>query len=335
MSNKIIIAGMGTGGIDNMTIKVYEKIKEKKKVYTRTKFHKAISELEDIGIIVSTFDDYYEKYETFDEIYKNISDKIIEISKEEEVIFLVPGNPMMGERVVENILSNQKLDVDIYQGTSFIDVILSSLKLTLNNNYFILDATLIHNTDIDNKSELIIYQPYNNFIASTVKLKLMNYYNEDHEVTIIKNAGDKEEEIIKLPLYKLDRYDGYDHLTSIYVPCNKKISENPSFYDYIRLLEFLRENTKWVAEQDKKSLISKYLEEVLESVKEIHLDNNELLKLELGDVIWNVFMQIIISEEEGYFDFNDVIKNSYQKFILKHNLVENGQKLLHKQQNKQ
>ena len=66
---------------------------------------------------------------------------------------------------------------------------------------------------------LLVSQVYSRFIASDVKLVLSSIYPDDHVVTVIRGAGlGAEERIEEIPLFKLDRLDWFDHLTSLFVP---------------------------------------------------------------------------------------------------------------------
>ena len=65
---------------------------------------------------------------------------------------------------------------------------------------------------------MIIAQVYDPFIASEVKLTLMEKLPDDYEIVVVKGAGSSGGEVKKLPLYELDRAVETDNLTSVYVP---------------------------------------------------------------------------------------------------------------------
>lgn len=59
---------------------------------------------------------------------------------------------------------------------------------------------------------------YDSFIASEIKLTLLEDLPADYEVTIIDAAGSNQEKIQKVSLEDLDRSFTISNLTSIYVP---------------------------------------------------------------------------------------------------------------------
>ena len=58
----------------------------------------------------------------------------------------------------------------------------------------LLDAFELEESYIDTSTNTIITQIYDPFIASNVKLKLMEHYDDEQEVCIVVGAGIKEQE---------------------------------------------------------------------------------------------------------------------------------------------
>jgi tetrapyrrole methylase family protein/MazG family protein len=67
---------------------------------------------------------------------------------------------------------------------------------------------------------------YNRRVASDIKLVLSDVYGDKYEIYLINNAGVKgKEEIYKIPIFELDRFDNIGSLTSIYIPKVDKITK--------------------------------------------------------------------------------------------------------------
>ena len=77
----------------------------------------------------------------------------------------------------------------------------------------------------------IIAQVYDTFTASDVKLGLMAWYPDDFPVVVGHALGVAGEESIQtIPLYELDRVQGYGNLSLIWIPRSKEESlQNRSF----------------------------------------------------------------------------------------------------------
>jgi tetrapyrrole methylase family protein / MazG family protein len=66
-------------------------------------------------------------------------------------------------------------------------------------------------------------------------------------------------------------------------------------------------------------------EDLLEEAEEVGqaLDNkdDENLREELGDLIFNIVLAVVIAEEEGRFEFKDVLSDIAEKIIRRHTWV--------------
>ena len=85
-------------------------------------------------------------------------------------------------------------------------------------------------------------------------------------------------------------------------------------------MEILRSENgcPWDREQDHKSIRKDFLEEVYEVCEAIDLDDSELMKEELGDVLLQVVFHARIEEEKGNFAFADSVNDVCQKLIIRH-----------------
>lgn len=94
-------------------------------------------------------------------------------------------------------------------------------------------------------------------------------------------------------------------------------------YDINDMLEIMRilrsENgCPWDKEQTHKSIRKDFIEEVYEAVEAIDLDDTDLLREELGDVLLQVVFHARIEEEQNHFNFGDVVNEICRKLIIRH-----------------
>ncbi len=87
--------------------------------------------------------------------------------------------------------------------------------------------------------------------------------------------------------------------------------------EFYKLVKKLRKECPWDAEQTSKSLIPFLLEETYELIDAIEKDNREKVTEELGDVLLNIFMQMVIMEE-GKTTKNEIIEGISKKIIKRH-----------------
>lgn len=90
--------------------------------------------------------------------------------------------------------------------------------------------------------------------------------------------------------------------------------------DMLNIMAILRSENgcPWDKEQDHHSIRKDFIEEVYEAVEAIDLEDTELLREELGDVLLQVVFHSRIEEEKGSFDFDDVVNEVCQKLVIRH-----------------
>ena len=317
------IMGLGPGAPDALTIGALKELKSGKSIYFRTEKHPTVDFLIEEGIKFTTYDYAYDKFDSFDDVYKYIADDlIIKVDQQQDLIYAVPGHPLVAERSVINLIAlcdEKGIEYEILPAVSFVDAMMESLKIDPIEGIKIVDAFDMENQIIDKRVGTIITQVYNPFIASEVKLKLLEGYNDETEIYFVRAAGVKGlESIRKIPLFELDWQEDIDYLTSVYIP--KDLENKKDFYDFVNVIETLRgENgCPWDREQTHESLKKAIIEESYEVLDAIENDDVDSLIEELGDVLLQVVFHSIIGKEDGYFDINDVIQGIANKMIHRH-----------------
>lgn len=87
--------------------------------------------------------------------------------------------------------------------------------------------------------------------------------------------------------------------------------------DIVRLLRS-EGGCPWDKEQTHKSIKSDFIEETCEAIEAIDLEDAELLKEELGDVLLQVVFHCRIEEENSSFTFSDICDGICKKLIVRH-----------------
>ena len=90
--------------------------------------------------------------------------------------------------------------------------------------------------------------------------------------------------------------------------------------ELLHIMRFLRsdEGCPWDREQTHESIAGNMLEEAYEVVDAIMSGNKEDLCEELGDVLMQVVFHASMAEDEGLFDFDDVVSGICRKLISRH-----------------
>lgn len=324
MSNKIIVMGLGAGDLNQLPYGVYKKLKAVERCYTRTIDHPVVAELQQEGLIFESFDAVYEKYDNFREVYEHISDELIRLAEKGDVIYTVPGHPMVAEMTVQLLLEktvSQNIELKIEGGQSFLDALFQAVKIDPIDGFQLLDGTALDKDELQVTQHIIIGQVYDGFMASDVKLTLMEKYPDDYKVALVTAAGSEQEVVKWLPLYELDREAELSNLTSVYVPPIKDESLlHQEFSNLRRIIAELRgpNGCPWDQQQTHESLKKYLLEEAYELIDAINEDDTDEIISELGDVLLQVMLHAQIGEDEGMFSVEDVISSISEKMIRRH-----------------
>jgi len=316
----IQIIGLGAGSEDDLTIRAQEALSERIPAFARTDRHPIVNELRK-NIDIDSFDDYFEKYETFDEVYENIVNTLIEKSKQYgKINYCTAGSPYYGDIVTKKLISEYKDQINtiIIDGMSFLDKCLKLSGYADYNNIKILDCLETDEFSFDVNSFNIITQVYDLETASQLKVKLMEIYPEDANSLIIDVL---EENVKKIPLFMLDQEKNYGFSTYFCI-LPIEISKNRVYNvdNLLRIVKLLRgpDGCPWDKKQTHHSIRQHVIEEAYEVVDAIDNDDVDNLVEELGDLLLQVVFHAELGSEEGYFNFSDVVTDVCKKMYFRH-----------------
>lgn len=327
---KISIVGLGPGDYSLISQGALEALQSSSRIFLRTEKHPTVDKLKKT-IQYTSLDYFYDSEENFENVYGKISEFIIEASKDGDLVYGVPGHPRVAEKtvsIIERLAKQNNIEVETIASMSFVDAMFNYLAIDPANGFKLLDAFEIENSYIDTDTNMIVTQIYDHFIASNIKLKLMEYYDYDQEVCIVNGAGVKNLESKKyVPLHELDRSENlFSYLSSLYIP-----KSNKKMYNTVHELEIIMSTLRgpsgcdWDKKQTHESLKKYLIEESYELCQAIDNDDIDEIIEELGDILLQVIFHCQIGQEEGYFDLKEVISGICTKLIHRHPHVFNGQ----------
>lgn len=336
----ITILGLGPGDPNLLTREAWGVISRAKLVYVRTRRHPTVAGFPK-RTVVRSFDHLYRKHAAFDDVYAAIVTAIMRVARKGNVVYAVPGHPLFGEKTTSLLLAQARLEgvsTRVIGGLSYVEPTLEALTVAslatpdmpviadpMNGLQLCdaLDLAVAHHPALDPDRPVIIGQIYSRAVASNVKLTLMNQYGPRHMVCVVGGerrgtTGVGSSDAVRwLPLAELDHGDWFDHLTSLYVTASSAIS---SFARLQETTAHLRapEGCPWDQEQTHASLRNTLLEEAYETLQTIDQDDMPALKEELGDLLFNIVLQVQIATEAEEFRMIDVIESIDAKLKRRH-----------------
>ncbi|MCM3786500.1 nucleoside triphosphate pyrophosphohydrolase [Neobacillus mesonae] len=328
MSGAITVVGLGSGGEDQLTLGILKVLKKANHIYARTHDHPVFNDLKDLQLTITSFDNIYEAKSSFPEVYDAITNELIALAAAapgEEIVYAVPGHPMVAESTVQLLKERcpeRGISLSVLGGESFLDEAFTRLGFDPIEGFQLLDAGVIDSSLFHPQLHTVIGQVYDMFTASDVKLSLMEIYPDDTLVYACHALGvSGQEQIHKVPLYELDRVEGYGNLSLIYVP--KSEDEQLRRRTFSRLHEIVAilrspEGCPWDREQTHASIRKNLIEETYEVIETIDEDDPDHMKEELGDLLLQIMLHSQMEEEVGSFNVFDVIEGLNDKLIFRH-----------------
>ncbi|WP_214885820.1 MULTISPECIES: nucleoside triphosphate pyrophosphohydrolase [unclassified Exiguobacterium] len=320
MGYTITVVGLGSGELNQLPLGVYRHLKQQPLVWLRTKEHPVVRELESEGLVFDSFDSIYESSETFEEVYNQIVETLMNKCEEMAITYAVPGHPFVAERTVE-LLVERGADLHVLGGQSFLDAMFQALQIDPINGFQLLDATALDLERLQVTQHILIGQVYDGFVAGDVKVQLMERYPDEHPVTLVTAAGTTQERIEHIPLFEMDRVAEVNNLTTLYVP--PLVDESYLAKDFATLKQIIAtlrgpNGCPWDRKQTHESLRKYLLEEAYELIEAINAEDDNAIIEELGDVLLQVMLHAQIGADEGYFDIRDVIGSISEKMVRRH-----------------
>ena len=320
MPARIIIVGLGPGNPAQVTVEARRLLTGGFPVYFRTLKHPAAQYFARVIKIRKSFDHLYDGNPDFEQVYRAIVGALLNAAqKHQTIVYAVPGHPSVGEMAVEKLRrlgSRMGVKIDTVAGLSFLEPLLSRLKVDLLDGVTVFDALAINSMKEPSRNHLVIAQVYSRSIASKVKLRLLELYPADFPVTLVGAAGMPKEVFKKTALHSLDHLDLFNHLTTIYLPPFNRAGLG----DLIEIMARLRTpaGCPWDRKQTHKSLRQYLVEEAYEVVAAIDSGSDAMLIEELGDLLLQVVFHSQIAREESRFDFSSVTEAITTKLIRRH-----------------
>lgn len=319
----ITIIGLGPGNIDLVTRQTWELITQLEVIYLRTAQHPAVGGFPKKLKIIS-FDDYYQKFNDFNQVYEGIVDTLISLaSKGASITYAVPGHPLVAETTAPRISQKARengIPVRVFEAVSFLEPAFTALEIDPFTGITLIDAFDVGNANFPQfppNRPVLISQIYSRMIAAEVKQTLLEVYQDDHPVRLVHSAGTKQQKVEDIPLYQMDRSKFIGILTSLYV---EPLEKDTSFEEFQEIIARLRapDGCPWDREQDHQSLRPHLLSETYELLSALDDDNSEHIKEELGDLLLQIVLHAQIASEFGEFRMADVIKGISEKLIRRH-----------------
>src|SRR5699024_7476469 len=137
------------------------------------------------GIKFKSFDHVYESEKDFSQVYEQIVQTLLKEADEHTVIYAVPGHPMLAEQTVQLLLNQSDVKIELIGGQSYLDALFSALKIDPIDGFQFIDGTSFQRYDLNYRQHILFCQVYDQFIASEVKLMLLEDLPANYNIYVV------------------------------------------------------------------------------------------------------------------------------------------------------
>ncbi len=325
----LTVVGLGPAGPELLTGQAKAALDGASTIYLRTACHPAAAAVLEMGAIA--LDCHYERAADFSSAYRAIVAEVADAAiREGGVVYAVPGSPSVLETTVEMLIADERLELALIEGLSFLDLAWSRLGVDpfakavrlVDGERFGIDAAR-------DAGPLLVAHVWNAETLSEIKLELDDDGGESAEAVVLHHLGLKDERVEHVRVAELDRVVP-DHLTCVYLPALRSpVGRELAALESV--VAELRERCPWDRNQTHRSLTRHLIEECYETIEAIDRLGDPpdpaasaALEEELGDVLCQVMFHAQLAKEEGLFALADVARTVREKLVYRHPHVFGG-----------
>ncbi len=315
---RVVVVGLGPAGPELVTQQALAEIARAGTAFVRTTRHPSAA----VVPSASSFDHLYDEEPTLDAVYERIVAELVEAaSAAGEVVYAVPGSPLVAERTVELLRADSRVELEIVPALSFLDLVWARLGVDpLAASVRLVDGQRFAVDAAGERGPLVVAQCDTPAVLSDIKLAVDDEPSD--RVVVLHHLGLPDEQVFELEWAELDRSFAPDHLTALWIPT----LHAPVATELVRFAELvrtLRRECPWDREQTHRTLTRHLLEETYETLEAIDgLDGSAEtvghLEEELGDLLFQVFFHATLAAEEGWFTLADVARVIHDKLVHRH-----------------
>lgn len=321
MKPVVTVCGLGPGDVELVTEQTKNAIAAADPVasFVRTRRHPAAVLMEH----AQSFDGVYDSGDELDAVYRRIADELVAAATTHgNALYAVPGSPLVLERAVRYLRSRDEIDVVLLPAVSFLDASWAELAIDpVEAGVRLIDGHTFATSAAGQTGPLLVAHAHAPWVLSDIKLAIDA--GPEQRVVVLQRLGTADATVFELAWPELDRSFTPDHLTSLYLP-DVAAPAAASLQRSVELMQRLRQDCPWDAEQTHASLRKYLLEEtyeVMEAIDEVERGEAfgyEHLEEELGDLWFQILFHAELAAEAGHFTVADVAATSHDKLVGRH-----------------
>ena len=312
------VVGLGPGDPRLLTRRTIAALGGANVARLRTRVHPAAAEFPD----VPSYDDWYDRASSFDDLYTDIVEDLVTLAKtsrDGEVVYAVPGSPVVAERTVELLRQRSDVRTICEPAVSILDLACAALgRDPMSDELRVVDA-LSSSAPLRGPGPLLVLQTYSGEVLATFADRLA----PTDRVTILHHLGLDDEVVTEVAARELVTFVHVDHLTSLWV--DEVRTAGVATEDLVDFMRRLRRECPWDQEQTHASLTRHLLEEAyeaLDALEAMERTDDAATRLhaqeELGDLLFQIVFHAELGDEDDRFNFTSITDAVRDKLTRRH-----------------
>ena len=257
MKQNITVVSLGPGDPELLTAQSLNTMKKAKRLIFRTAQHPVYAVLTEAGVQSTSLDDYYDRYEDFDEMHRDMAKALWAEAEHHAVVFAVLDAGTDG--AVRELRAQQPQDavLRILPGVTLADACIAQLpgNLAPIGALRTIPAEDAVSAAADPTTPLLITEIWNRSLACDLKLRLCDIYGDELPTVLFPSTVKTNRKPQNIQLWEMDRLHTYDHTVCLYLPAVPLQQRTRySFQDLQHIRHQVRRQCPWDREQTHQTL---------------------------------------------------------------------------------
>ena len=220
MKQNITVVSLGPGDPELLTAQSLNTMKKAKRLIFRAVQHPVCAALTEAGVQSMSLDDYYDRYEDFDEMHRDMAKALWAEAEHHAVVFAVLDAGTDG--AVRELRAQQPQDavLRILPGVTLADACIAQLpgNLAPIGALRTIPAEDAVTAAADPTTPLLITEIWNRSLACDLKLRLCDVYGDELPTVLFPSTVKTNRKPQNIQLWEMDRLHTYDHSFCLFLP---------------------------------------------------------------------------------------------------------------------
>ena len=217
MKPSITVVSLGSGDPRFFTRQAESVLRKAKHLILRTGRSRAAAFLEDAGIAYDTLDGFYDRFDDFDEMHRQMAIHLWEEAAKYPLVFAVQDALTDGAVSMLRVLIPDDASLAVEPGVCASEIALAAVAGT-ERGWQVVPASTLTSAPSSLDRPLLVTELDTQPLACEIKLLLLTRYSDEQPVFFFPSTAKRNRKPVEIPLWELDQQPAYDHTVCVLIP---------------------------------------------------------------------------------------------------------------------